>query len=70
MTKLERLKIYESFFHQINVYCITMNEDKIRDAVGLINSWSYSHRQGNGEPTEYEQKKMVEFVIEKMADFK
>ena len=70
MTKQERLKIYEGFFHQMNVYCITMNNEKIREAVHLIDRWSYAHRQGNGELTEFEQKKAVEHVIEKMRDFK
>ncbi len=69
MTKSERLKIYESFFHKINVHCITMNNEKIREAVSLIDKWSYAHRQGNGEPTEYQQKKMVESVIKKMKEF-
>lgn len=69
MTKLERLKIYESFFHSINVHCITMNNEKIKDAVSLIDKWSYAHRQGNGEPTEYQQKKMVDSVVKKMKEF-
>lgn len=69
MTKLERLKIYESFFHQINVYCITMNNDKIREAVGLIDSWSYAHRAGNGELSTSEQKRQVESVINKMKEY-
>ena len=69
MTNKERLKIYEAFFHQINVHCIIMNTEKIRDAVGLIDSWSYAHRAGNGELTEYQQKKSVEHVIRKMEKF-
>lgn len=69
MTKLERLKIYERFFHQINVYCITMNNDKIREAVGLIDSWSYAHRAGNGELSPSEQKRQVESVINKMKEY-
>lgn len=70
MTKLERLKIYEEFFHQINVYCITMNNDKVSEAVHLINQWSYAHRCGNGEHTPHEQKKAVEQVINRMKEFK
>lgn len=70
MTKKERLKIYESFFHQMNVHCITMNQAKITEAVGLIDSWSYAHRCGNGEYTEYEQKKIVDKVVLKMKEFK
>ena len=69
MTKLERLKIYESFFHQINVYCITMNGDKIKEAISLIDSWGYSHRAGNGELTQIEQKRQVEHVIKRMGEY-
>ena len=70
MTNAERLKIYESFFHQINVYCITMNGEKIQDAVGLIQQWSYAHRQGNGMFSPREQKKMVNSVIKAMEEYK
>lgn len=69
MTKKERLEIYENFFHRINVHCITMDQAKISEAVGLINSWSYAHRSGNGENSSHQQKKAVEHVIGKMRDF-
>lgn len=69
MTKAERLLIYENFFHKVNSHCITMNNAKITEAVSLINNWSYAHRQGNGEPTDHQQKKMVEFVIQRMDEF-
>lgn len=54
----------------MNVHCITMNQAKITEAVGLIDSWSYAHRCGNGEYTEYEQKKIVDKVVLKMKEFK
>lgn len=69
MTKAERLKIYENFFHRINFHCVTMNNTKITEAVSLIDSWSYAHRQGNGEPTDYQQKKMVDSVVRRMGEF-
>jgi predicted NAD/FAD-binding protein len=69
MTKAERLKIYENFFHQVNVYCITMNNEKLQDAVGLISSWSYAHRVGNGELSDSQQRKRVENVINKMKEY-
>lgn len=69
MRKEERLAIYEDFFHKINIHCITMNQEKIREAVKLIDSWSYAHRAGNGEHSPYQQKKIVENVILKMKDF-
>lgn len=69
MTNKERLKIYESFFHQINVYCITMNNDKLQEAIGLIDRWSYAHRAGNGELSDKQVKKNVESVIRRMHRF-
>lgn len=69
MTKDERLKIYEKFFHRINMYCITMNSEQIAKAIGIIDSWSYAHRQGNGELSDYEQNKLVEHAIKRMEKF-
>ena len=69
MTKLERLKIYENFFHNISIACTCMQPDRLRDAVGLIDSWSYAHRCGNGELSYKEQLKCVDQVINKMRDF-
>lgn len=69
MTNKERLKIYESFFHQINVYCITMNNDKMQEAIGLIDRWSYAHRAGNGELSDRQVKKNVESAVRNMERF-
>lgn len=69
MTKADRLEIYESFFHKINLHVVCMNNEKISDAVHIIDSWSYAHRQGNGAFSDKEQKKMVENVINKMKEF-
>lgn len=69
MTKADRLEIYESFFHKINLHVVCMNNEKVRDAVSLIDSWSYAHRRGNGALSDKEQKKMVEDVITKMKEF-
>ena len=38
MNNQQRLRIYEQFFHKINLHCITMNNEKIKDAIGLIGS--------------------------------
>lgn len=69
MKQVDRLKIYENFFHKINVYCITMNTDKIREAVGLIDNWSYAHRCGNGEYSSVEQRRAIDHIIKKMQEF-
>lgn len=69
MTKLERLKIYEDFFHSIQMQCICMNHERVRDAVNIISDWSYSHRMGNGTFSLSEQKRCVEDQIKKMKEF-
>jgi len=69
MNNQQRLRIYEQFFHKINLHCITMNNEKIKDAVGLIERWSYNHRVGNGTLTEKEQRKMIDSVIKEMEEF-
>lgn len=69
MKKLERLAIYEGFFHKLNLYILSAQRQKITEAISLIDDWSYAHRVGNGELTLAEQKACVEGVIEKMKDF-
>lgn len=69
MTNQQRLKIYEQFFHKISINCTTMNNEKIKDAVGLIYSWSYAHRCGNGELSDKQQQKLIDSVVKKMEDF-
>lgn len=48
-TDEEKIKIYESVFHKISMCVTSMNNEKIRDIVSAIDSWSYAHRFGNGE---------------------
>lgn len=69
MNKSKRLAIYERFFHKINVYCIAMDDVKIREAIDLIDSWSYMHRVGNGELSDKEQQKLIDKAILKMEKF-
>lgn len=69
MTQKERLKIYESFLHQFQLHIMLNNEAKIKEGLQIINRWSYAHRSGNGQLSDYEQKKQVEHVIEQMGDF-
>lgn len=69
MNQKDELMIYRKFFHRISVYCGTMNNDKVTEGVTLINRWSFAHRSGNGELSEYEQKQRVNNVIIQMDDF-
>lgn len=69
MNQKEELLIYRRFFHKMSLYALVMNNEKVTEGVSLISQWSYAHRSGNGEPTEYEQKQQVNYVIEKMEEF-
>lgn len=69
MTDSEKLRIYESFFHRINLFRVTMNNDKIATAISLIDAWSYAHRQGNGALSEEEQNNLINNIILKMEKF-
>lgn len=68
-TNDEKLKIYEGFFHKINIYCTCMKNEKIADAISLIDSWSYSHRVGNGVLSEEKQQELVDNYIKKMQEY-
>lgn len=70
MTQKERLRIYERFFHQMQMHLdITMNDHKVREALAIIGGWSYAHRRGNGEFTEAQQQKLINKWTKKMEDF-
>jgi hypothetical protein len=70
MTLKEKVQIYESFFHQIQLhYAVTMNQGKVLDALNIIDSWSYAHRVGNGQLSDKEQQRMIDKVAERMKEF-
>lgn len=69
MRQTERLRIYEDFLHQMQMHHMLCNHEKIKEALSLIDSWSYAHRCGNGGNSDYEKKKIVEGMILKMKDF-
>lgn len=41
----EKVEIYEKFLHKINLYCVCMNNDGIRQLIENADSWSYAHRR-------------------------
>jgi hypothetical protein len=69
MTNEHRRQVYERFLHRVALYADTFNNLKVQEAVTLICSWSYAHRSGNGELSEYEQQKRIDHVIERMDKF-
>lgn len=59
-TLREKVRVYERLLHRIQLHReVTMNHDEVVKLLDKIGNWSYAHRQGNGEPTEAEQQRMV-----------
>lgn len=64
-----KVQVYENFLHLLQMYAeVTMNPDKVRRLIERACSWSYAHRQGNGELSEEEQHALVEDAFEKLCD--
>lgn len=59
-TDAEKIKMYEGFLHDINMYCVCGRHDKIKDLVGNADNWSYSWRVGNGMLSEEEQQEQID----------
>lgn len=45
-TLKEKVLMYESFLHKINMYCITGDQPGIAELVKNADRWSYMHRAG------------------------
>jgi hypothetical protein len=45
-TLKEKVEIYESYLHKINMFCISCNNDGIAELVKNADVWSYAHRSG------------------------
>jgi len=59
MNNREELVLWRRVGHAINMACTCGNNERIRNIVGAIDSWSYAHRQGNGDITEEEQEELI-----------
>ena len=69
MTNDHRRQVYERFLHRVALYVDVYDGKKISEAITLIHNWSYSHRSGNGELSDYEQQKRIDHVIDQMDEF-
>jgi hypothetical protein len=67
-TLKEKVAQYESFLHKINSFIVSCNNDGIRELVQNADIWSYSHRVGNGEPSDREQQRMINNAFLKLLD--
>jgi len=68
-TQKEKIAMYESLLHDIQMYReVVLNGDKVKQLLDNIGSWSYAHRQGNGELTEQQQKRLITSNFKKLRD--
>ena len=60
-------EVFHQVFHHINLHAsITMNAEKMQGIIGVICSWSYAHRSGNGELTDEEQQARVDYAFDRI----
>ena len=66
-TLKQKVDLYESFLHKINMCCISGNNDGIRELVENADNWSYSHRCGEFVKDNQRQK-MINNAFWKLLD--
>ena len=67
-TLKEKVKMYESYLHKINMFIISGNTKGISELVRNADIWSYAHRVGNGEFSERKQQKAINNAFHKLLD--
>lgn len=67
-TLKQKVNQYESFLHKINMYCISGNNNGIRELVKNADNFSYSHRVGNGELSDKKQQQAIDNAFWKLLD--
>lgn len=58
-TLREEQQVFHKFMHLYNLANITGNTDHLRRCLYAMDSWSYAHRRGNGEYSDYEQNQCI-----------
>jgi hypothetical protein len=64
----QKIEMYESFLHRINMCIISGNHGGIAELVGNADDWSYSHRIGNGELSDRKQQQAINNAFWKLCD--
>jgi len=65
----EKVEVYERLLHKIQLNAsVIMDQDVVRDLIGNICEWSYSHRQGNGELSYEEQNKLIRSKFDRLLE--
>jgi len=70
LTKWQQMEkeneVFRQVFHYINNLSISSNNDKIRELISAISSWSYAHHCGDGQLTDEQQQDMVDQAFDKI----
>ena len=64
----QKIEMYESFLHRINMCIISGNHGGIAELVGNADDWSFSHRIGNGELSDRKQQQVINNAFWKLCD--
>ena len=64
----EKVYQYELFLHKINSFIVSCNHEGVRELVANADTWSYSHRVGNGELSDREQQKLINSAFWRLLD--
>jgi hypothetical protein len=68
-TQQEKIIKYELFLHYLQMYAeVTLDNKRVKKLIERACSWSYAHRQGNGELTNAEQRKLIKAAFDKLTD--
>jgi hypothetical protein len=67
-TKTEKISQYEAFLHKINLFCISGNNEGIKELVENADIWSYCHRVSNGGFSEKQQQSAIDNAFWKLCN--
>jgi hypothetical protein len=67
-TLKEKVKMYEEYLHKINMFVVCSDNDGVAELVQNADSWSYSHRVGNGELSDSKQQQLINKAFWRLCD--
>jgi len=67
-TDAMKVTMYEDFLHDINMYLVIGDHEKLQKLIQNADSWSYAARVGNGEYSEKEQQELINAKFWKLRD--
>ena len=68
-TLRQKVEVYEHLLHQLQLYyAVVLDPTKVNKLLRNIDTWSYAHRQGNGELTEREQQQLINSAFHKLTE--